>query len=117
VQPISAEQAYHQVLDWSGAFPRDAFDARTVAEVKSGKGSIMRNKAVQQGPRELPPIAQGKPYADSDHDGMSDRWERSNGLNPDKSDSWGDANRNGWPNLDEFLDYAHRQVMSGRPVQ
>lgn len=117
VRPVRPAQAYREVLDWAGAFPRDAFDARTVAEVRSGRGSILRNKAAQQGPRELPHIAGGTPYADADRDGMSDRWEKSNGLDARKNDAWGDVNRNGWPNLDEFLDYAHRQVMSGRSVQ
>ena len=44
---------------------------------------------------------------------MSDQWEKANGTDATRNDAWEDANRDGWSNIDEFLDYAHRQVLAG----
>ena len=110
--PLSAAQAYSQVLQESGAFPRDSFDEGIVNQVKRRTGRIIGRDA----PRVLPVIASGTPYRDSDNDGMSDAWERARGLNIGRNDAWAGAG-NGWTNMDLFLDYAHRQAMAGRPVQ
>lgn len=104
---LPAAEAYHQVLARAGAFPRDAVDEQVVREVKSRSGSLKGEPGV------LPWIAPGKPYADRDGDGMSDHWERTHGLDPTKNDAWRDKDKNGWLNLEEFLDYAHRQRMMG----
>ena len=40
---------------------------------------------------------------DDDHDGMSDRWEVSNGLDPSRDDSAEDPDGDGVSNLDEYL--------------
>ena len=39
---------------------------------------------------------------DSDHDGMPNRWERAQGLNPHKADARGNPDRDGLANLREF---------------
>jgi pectate lyase len=109
--PLSAAAAYKQVLDTAGAFPRDGVDRRVVAEVRARTGSI---KAVAD---KLPPIASGKPYGDADKDGMSDQWERARGLDPAVNDAWADKEGDGWSNLDEFLDFAHRAALAGRAVR
>lgn len=114
--PLAARQAYERVLSSSGAFPRDSFDRKTVGEVRNGGGSIMKGEG-RIGPRRLPEIAGGEPYADNDRDGMADSWERANGTDPRRSDPWQDANSNGWTNMDEFLDFAHRSVMAGRTIR
>lgn len=111
-QRISAMKAFRVVLDYAGAFPRDSLDEKIVGDVRKRSGSI-----IGKGPRQLPQIAPGAPYKDSDGDGMSDQWEQANRLDPARNDAWGDANGNGWPNFDEFLDYAHREVMAGRSVR
>jgi len=42
--------------------------------------------------------------ADLDRDGMADAWERASGLDPDDdSDRNGDRNRDGWTNLEEYI--------------
>jgi pectate lyase len=104
---IDAQQAYHRALTTAGAFPRDTVDKRVVKEVKEGSGKIRRAPGI------LPEIAEGKPYMDSDADGMADHWEKANGTDPNRNDAWGDEDGDGWANLDEFLDYAHRQVLAG----
>jgi hypothetical protein len=39
---------------------------------------------------------------DTDRDGMPDRWERANGLNPKRNDAKGDKDRDKLSNLAEF---------------
>lgn len=107
-KPMPARRAYEAVLAAAGAFPRDAVDARLVGEVRTRTGAIGRPNRI------IPFIAGGAPYRDSDRDGMSDTWEASHGCDPGRNDAWGDANGNGWANLEEFLDYAHRERLAGR---
>jgi hypothetical protein len=114
---MSAEKAYAKVLGQAGAFPRDSLDLRTVAEVRERTGAILRDPADLSGPRSLPTIAPGTPYVDLDEDGMADSWERAHGTNPMRNDAWQDTDHNGWSNLDEFLDFAHRERVAGREVR
>jgi hypothetical protein len=114
---MSANSAYQEVLGKAGAFPRDDLDLRTVREVREQSGQILSDAAFVKGPRPLPPIAPGKPYADADGDGMSDEWEKANGLDVQRRDMWEDRDRDGWANLSEFLDFAHQQVLAGRTLQ
>lgn len=111
VSAISAADAYTQVLAKAGAFPRDKFDTRIVGEVRNRAGSLKST------PGKLPEIGKGTPYPDGDGDGMSDLWESSNGLDPMVDDAWLDQDGDSWPNLDEFLDYAHKQLLGGRVVR
>lgn len=113
---MSANSAYQEVLGKAGAFPRDDLDLRTVREVREQSGQILSDAAFVKGPRPLPPIAPGKPYADADGDGMSDEWEKANGLDVQRRDMWEDRDRDGWANLNEFLDFAHREVLAGRAL-
>ena len=111
-QPVvPAAEAYANTLASAGAFPRDSVDQRIVQEVRARTGGIVRQAGV------IPYLDMGLPYADTDQDGMSDAWERSVGLNPFVNDAWGDRNGDGWSNLDEFLDYAHRTLLAGQTVR
>ena len=50
------------------------------------------------------PEYQGKPYIDSDGDGMPDEWETAHGLNPhDPSDAIQDRNGDGYTNIEKFI--------------
>lgn len=83
------QEAYTKVLAMAGAtYPRrDALDQRLLNEVKSGTGEFA-NRHEEVG---------GLPYTesytrpvseDSDRDGIPDKWELANGLNPkDNTDS------------------------------
>ncbi|WP_211242081.1 thrombospondin type 3 repeat-containing protein [Xylanibacter oryzae] len=50
------------------------------------------------------PEYKGKPYKDSDGDGMPDEWEKANGLNPnDPSDANQDCNGDGYTNIEKYI--------------
>lgn len=50
------------------------------------------------------PDYKGKPYKDSDHDGMPDSWEIANGLNPnDASDANKDCTGDGYTNIEKYI--------------
>lgn len=110
VEPVDAHLAYEHVLARAGAFPRDAVDSRIVQEVTTRTGHVVRD------PGPLPEIRNGVAYADRDGDGMSDEWERRNGLDPASADPWG-LRADGWTNLDAFLAFAHDERMAGRSVK
>ena len=50
-----------------------------------------------------PEIASGTPCVDSDHDGMPDRWEVKNNLNPKRDDSAGYELHSFYTNLEMYL--------------
>lgn len=57
-------------------------------------------------PRQMGGLPQykGKPYKDSDGDGMPDEWEKANGLNAnDPSDANGDINGDGYTNIEKYI--------------
>jgi pectate lyase len=112
VTVTSAQQAYEQVLADAGAnlglncdgtffSRRDAIDARIVRDVEAGSGKIIDDPSEVGGWLTILPAT---PCADSDHDGMFDAWEHKFGLDPaDPSDGPADADRDGYTNLEEFL--------------
>lgn len=124
---ISAKDAYGYVLANAGATlpKRDAVDLRIVEQVKTGKIKYVEGGKTGLGKsyikRRLPedsytkgiisdisqvggyPTYQGKPYIDTDKDGIPDAWEVKNGLNPkDASDSAKMA-KNGYSNIENYL--------------
>ncbi len=125
---MTAEEAYDFVLANAGAtFPkRDAVDERVVKQVRTGEVEYPKNVDLTDVPRfkyrRLPedsykigiitdpkevggyPDYQGKPYVDTDRDGMPDKWEKKCGLNPnDASDANGDLNGDGYTNIEKYI--------------
>jgi hypothetical protein len=125
---LSAQEAYQYVLANVGATlpKRDAVDARIVEEVRTGKIVYAKNaQPAVNSPylkRRLPadsykqgiitdpaqvggyPTYQGKPYQDTDKDGMPDDWEKKHGLNPkDAADASLDRDKDGYTNIEEYL--------------
>lgn len=50
------------------------------------------------------PEYKGKPYKDSDMDGMPDKWETAHGLNPnDPSDANADCTGDGYTNIEKYI--------------
>lgn len=128
VEIMSAAKAFDFVLENSGATlpKRDAVDKRIVKQVRTGKINYPDGLESTVGGefinRRLPadsykkgiitsveqvggyPEYNGKPYKDSDSDGMPDRWERKYKLNPnDPSDANGDINGDGYTNIEKYF--------------
>ncbi|HEY4336237.1 MAG TPA: polysaccharide lyase [Puia sp.] len=125
---LPTEQAYQFVLANVGAtLPhRDAVDVRVVDQVRTGKityKEMNTDTLPQFHVRKLPkdsykqgivtevfevggyPNYQGKPYKDSDNDGLPDEYETSHGLNPkDPTDSAKPAkDGSGYSNIEVWL--------------
>ncbi len=128
VKIIPAQEAYSYVLDNVGATlpKRDPVDARIVREVRTGKIEYKNGGKSGVTPyikRRLPadsykegiisdisqvggyPTYKGKPYKDSDKDGMPDWYEKKHGFNPhDASDAAAYAkDGTGYTNIEEYL--------------
>jgi hypothetical protein len=91
-----------QRLDCNGnwVFNRDAVDTRLINKYKKETGTIPRSENDVDG---FPTIDPGAPCPDSDHDGMPDVWEIAHGLNPYDPSDGPKLNRDGYTNLEHFL--------------
>jgi hypothetical protein len=130
----TADAAFSYVLAHAGAtLPvRDAVDQRVTAMVRDGKvgkaeatpeDSARASAAgyAEKWVKELEvgvrvgfitnpaqvggyPNYTGKPYTDTDGDGLPDSWETAHGLNPnDASDAVSDLNGDGYTNIEDFI--------------
>jgi pectate lyase len=105
----SCEEAYNQVLDQAGAWPRDTITLATISEVKSGTGSWGRVVPADLMAGLTPTTAP----ADSDGDGMPDDWEAARGLDPDFADDAGDDDGDGYTNIEAYLQYRADLLVDG----
>lgn len=98
----TADEAFEMVLRFAGAsLRRDSVDSRIMAGIRSGSGGLIDNASDVGG---WPEHESALPPSDGDDDGMPDSWETSRGLNPDDaSDGTGDADGDGYTNLEEYL--------------
>jgi len=106
VSPMTAEQAYQNVVSSAGAsLRRDEVDRYVIDELTSlgGKGAIISDEALL--PAGGPGTVSGGPApVDTDQDGMPDQWEQHHGLNiSDPEDRNGDADGDGYTHLEEYL--------------
>lgn len=108
ITAIPAKRAYEEVLASAGCrLPmQDAVDERIIRDVKAGRTRVISDPTEVGG---WPALPAGKSPADSDHDGMPDEWERQHGFDPMNPDGTGDADANGYTNLEEFLNAADRR--------
>ncbi len=101
-QTQSATEAAELVLAHAGAsLHRDVVDQRIIDNVRQHKGKVIDSQKEVGGW----PLLRSLPAPlDSDHDGMPDDWEKSHGLNPnDPADRNADRNRDGYTNLEVYL--------------
>jgi hypothetical protein len=98
----SASDAYDLVLLHAGASKsRDACDDRIIKEVKNGTGKIPDSQNEVGG---WPRLKSDPAPKDSDKDGMPDKWEKVNGLDPkNPEDRNGDLDKDGFTNLEEYM--------------
>jgi pectate lyase len=103
ILPSSRVAAY--VLQNAGARSlcgRDSTDRRIIAETAAGSGRIIDHVADVRGAA-APRNAVSSASKDSDGDGMSDWFEEMRGFRKDVADGGEDADRNGYTNLEEYL--------------
>ena len=109
----TAEEAYENVLDTAGCFPRDHVELRLVNDThtyrgsKTGKKGIIDTEEDAEGFYNYPAVEALK---DTDSDGMPDIWESANGCDPTTPDN-NVRHASGYTMLEMYLDYA----MSHRP--
>lgn len=114
ISPVTTHTAletYALVLQYAGAsLNRDTLDERIANDVRNRTGKIID---VQGG------YPHGTPYAntanawptlnsttaptDTDHDGMPDAWETTNGFNPNDASDRANIAANGYTNLENYL--------------
>ena len=107
---MPAPEAYDHVIANAGTSRvRDRVDLRLIEEAQSlgALGQIISNEndPPMNGPG---PVAGGRAPADADLDGMPDYWEIAAGLNPNLADHNGDADGNGYTNLEDYLELARQ---------
>jgi hypothetical protein len=101
VRTESAAAAYDKVLRYAGdSLARDSVDARVVEGVRNGTGRLLNSQRDVGG---WPQLAPGRPWVDSDGDGIPDDWERAHGLNPRDPRDGGRATGDGYTNLEHWL--------------
>ncbi|NCU02600.1 MAG: polysaccharide lyase [Chitinophagaceae bacterium] len=127
VNIIPTKDAYNYVLANVGAnLPRrDPVDTRIIETVRTGKIFYKEDGLTDIGQqyikRRLPsdsykqgiishpsqvggyPEYKGTPYKDSDNDGMPDAYEVKNGLNPKDASDAGKISKNGYSNIENYL--------------
>ena len=114
VAPVTtqtAETAYDSVLQQAGcSLKRDAVDLRIIEEIRSGTATYGKSwagggKGIIDSQADVggwPELKSEAAVPDEDHDGMDDRWEFANGLNP-KDPKDGNAIKAGYTNLEHYL--------------
>jgi len=103
---VVAEQAYRDVLLSAGALPHDATSTRMVRETRNGTGR-QGYQADIDADRALLKIRSPMPMKDKDNDGLPDKWEKTQGLNPaDVTDSI-QITKSGYTHLER---YCHERV-------
>ena len=103
----AAEKAYEIVLENVGCnFPkRDALDSRIIQEVREGKATYGTNGIIDS-PKDVggwPELVSTTAPTDSDHDGMPDSWEISNGLDPKDSKDGNKIGIDGYTYLENYM--------------
>lgn len=103
--PIRAEDAklaYQRVLETGGAYlpKRDAVDVRIVGDVTNRTGHIIKSQEDIGG---WPSLKSKRALKDTDQDGMPNKWEKKNGLNPENPDDRNNLADNGYTMLENYL--------------
>lgn len=98
------KEAYEACLKYSGcSINRDLVDDRFIKTVINNTGKLIDSQSEVGGWDFYETINQPKDW-DTDRDGMPDVWEKANGLNPaDSEDRNRDADKDGFTNLEEYL--------------
>jgi pectate lyase len=109
------QDAYQAVLAHAGcSLPtRDVIDTRIIEEVRNGTAAFGDNGIIDS-PGDVggwPELESASASADSDHDGMSDTWERENQLNPNDPDDRNAVAADGYTMLEKYLNSLVKMAM------
>jgi hypothetical protein len=107
VTTLAPQDAYHQVLENAGCFPRDTVTVRTINEVVTGTGE-WRRRAPDDLIAGLHPAA---PLPDSDSDGMPDCWEEAMGLDPADGADHAKVMESGYTAIEEYCHLLARRLI------
>ena len=108
----TAQAAYASVLQGAGCVlpVRDAVDQRIITEVQNRTGGIIdvqggypHGTPISVSEVAWPVLSCGPAPVDSDHDGMPDAYELTNGLNPNNAADRQNIASNGYTNLENYL--------------
>ncbi len=99
--PQDAGAIYSLNADGSILVFRDSLDASLVSQASENSDAAIPAEAEWVLPT-LPENARPADF-DTDRDGMPDTWEENNGFNPAENDAAGDADGDGYSNLEEYL--------------
>jgi pectate lyase len=115
VTTSTPEEAYRQVIDKAGAWPRDRITLRTLNEVREGTGSWGRNAPESPDNKWfLEGLARVIPELDTDGDGMPDSWEQAHGLNNKNPADQSRHMRSGYTAIEDYLNERAQTVMRTR---
>lgn len=103
----TAEEAYKAVLDHAGcSLPsRDKLDADIIDDVLHGTAEY-GNKGIINSPGDVggwPELKSLPAPIDTDHDGMPDKWEKKNDINPNNADDRNKVGTDGYTLLEKYL--------------
>lgn len=107
----TAQIAYARVLDYSGAsLKRDAVDARIIGNVRNGNYTASGSGGSTNGIIDSQADVGGWPAlnpaivpVDTDGDGMPDKWEKANKLDPAKPDATGRNLSTAYDNIEVYI--------------
>ena len=125
----SAGEAFKRVLSDAGANqPLDDHDARVITETLNGTTTYTGSVSGLPGlPDSQADVGGWESYGndvragdfDTDHDGIADTWERAHGLITGTADHNGDADGDGFTNLEDYLSWLagpHTSTALNTPV-
>jgi hypothetical protein len=100
----NARDAFITCLRYTGcSLVRDRVDERIVENIVTGRGKLLDSQDEVGGWDRYPEVHRPEGW-DRDRDGMPDAWEKIHGLDPEyPNDRNGDANGDGYTNLEEYL--------------
>jgi len=104
VKISTAAQACKVVMKEVGSsLKRDAIDKRIIGYLQSlgTKGAIFKTEADAGGQQEIKPVFVA--LKDSDQDGIPDKWEKANKLDPTNANDAQTLNAKGYSNLEQYL--------------
>ena len=116
----TAEKAYEKVLAYVGAsLHRDALDEIIVNDVRKGGASFGDNGIIDSQNQVIysdnttgwPALKQTEAKADTDGDGIPDEWEIANGLNPNDKTDGAKVAKDGYTNLEIYMNSLVAEVV------